>query len=360
MSISVISNFKYDGGEKQSKATNTQPNNYCIRAKDMNDISNCLNGLIATINIHEEQIHDLTFSNKIDLSQYVTSIKLNGLTYQPTNGLIDLGNITAGENIGINNITVNGSTSGVSINGNTANITIDIPELPTIATTLTANSTNNTVAGSKAVVDYVSSYVENQLINAGSHTHANKELLDNISTYISSQVSGKVDKIEGKGLSTNDFTTTEKTKLEVIEPSAQVNIINSITVNGKKLTPDPAKTIEIKNSNFELRGLSERSYNSLTDKPTISGQTITGEISGLISSVISDTVSISNDFSLSELKEKSYNSLDNIPTISGKTITGEISGIINSLIKNNLQNYEFDFIFIQRLLNEIVCEQRRH
>lgn len=52
MSISVISNFKYDGGKKESKATNTQPNNYCIRAKDMNDIADKLNELVYSVNSH--------------------------------------------------------------------------------------------------------------------------------------------------------------------------------------------------------------------------------------------------------------------------------------------------------------------
>jgi hypothetical protein len=34
----------------------------------------------------------------------------------------------------------------------------------------------------------------------------------------------KVDKVNGKGLSTNDYTTDEKTKLEEIEDGAQVNV----------------------------------------------------------------------------------------------------------------------------------------
>ena len=35
----------------------------------------------------------------------------------------------------------------------------------------------------------------------------------------------KVDKIDGKGLSTNDFTTDEKIKLSSVESGAQANII---------------------------------------------------------------------------------------------------------------------------------------
>lgn len=46
-----------------------------------------------------------------------------------------------------------------------------------------------------------------------------------------------VAKVQGKGLSTNDFTDSLKTKLEGIETGAQVNVIEGITLNGSSLTP---------------------------------------------------------------------------------------------------------------------------
>lgn len=46
----------------------------------------------------------------------------------------------------------------------------------------------------------------------------------------------KVDKVSGKGLSTNDYTTAEVTKLAGIETGAEVNIIESILVNGTAAT----------------------------------------------------------------------------------------------------------------------------
>jgi hypothetical protein len=244
MSISVISNFEYDGGKKESKATNTQPNKYCIRAKDMNDISNCLNGLIATINIHEKQIYNLNFP------PVVKAIQLNGLTYLPTDGHIDLGNITAGE---ISNESIKSVISDtISISKETA----------TSGTTL------------------------------------------------SWTINDKTDSInieKEKWLSSVNYNKTNKT-------------IDFTVTNGN--------TFEIPVTEF---------INEYT----------------------------SNDFSLKNLNEKSYNSLDNIPTISGQPITGEISGIINSLIKNNSQDddiIETDSIFIQSLLenNEIVCDHRRY
>lgn len=46
----------------------------------------------------------------------------------------------------------------------------------------------------------------------------------------------KVDKVEGKGLSTNDYTTAEKTKLEGIESGAEANVLEGVQVNGTDLT----------------------------------------------------------------------------------------------------------------------------
>lgn len=40
---------------------------------------------------------------------------------------------------------------------------------------------------------------------------------------VNTALDGKVDKVSGKGLSTNDFTTTEKSKLAGIQAGAQVN-----------------------------------------------------------------------------------------------------------------------------------------
>ena len=54
----------------------------------------------------------------------------------------------------------------------------------------------------------------------------------------------KVDKELGKGLSTNDFSNTEKAKLKGIEDNAQRNIIEEVDLNGVKIDPID-KTISI-------------------------------------------------------------------------------------------------------------------
>lgn len=51
-----------------------------------------------------------------------------------------------------------------------------------------------------------------------------KEGLSWLWTKVKSALSGKVDKVNGKGLSTNDFTTAEQTKLAGIAAGAEVNV----------------------------------------------------------------------------------------------------------------------------------------
>lgn len=76
-----------------------------------------------------------------------------------------------------------------------------------------------------------------------------------IKTYVANAISGKVDAVSGKGLSTNDYTTAEKNKLSGIATGAQTNVIESVKVNGTALTVTskavnvlvPTKTSDITN-----------------------------------------------------------------------------------------------------------------
>lgn len=70
----------------------------------------------------------------------------------------------------------------------------------------------------------------------------NWDMIDNA---VSDLSGNKVDKVSGKGLSTNDYTTTEKNKLSGIASGAQVNVLENITLGGQALTKNN-KTIEIK------------------------------------------------------------------------------------------------------------------
>lgn len=59
------------------------------------------------------------------------------------------------------------------------------------------------------------------------------------------ELSGYVQKEDGKGLSTNDYTDADKDKLAAIEDGADVNSIEGIQVNGETVTPDAGKVVDI-------------------------------------------------------------------------------------------------------------------
>lgn len=54
-----------------------------------------------------------------------------------------------------------------------------------------------------------------------------------------------VRKEDGKGLSSNDYTTTEKNKLAGIDDGADQNVIEQVKVNGTALTPDSNKAVDV-------------------------------------------------------------------------------------------------------------------
>lgn len=90
-----------------------------------------------------------------------------------------------------------------------------------------------------------------------------------------SALDNKVDKETGKGLSSNDYTTTEKTKLQGIAAGAEQNIIDTIKVDGTALTvanksvnislADYAKLTDLSNKVDKVAGKG-LSTNDLTDE----------------------------------------------------------------------------------------------
>lgn len=70
---------------------------------------------------------------------------------------------------------------------------------------------------------------------------------------IKAALDAKVPVVSGKGLSTNDYTTAEKTKLSGIEAGAQVNKVTDVTVNGTTVVgADKVAAIDL--SNYATKG----------------------------------------------------------------------------------------------------------
>lgn len=84
----------------------------------------------------------------------------------------------------------------------------------------------------------ISTAIDNLIAGAPGTYDTLKEIADyikaheEVTTALNAAIGNKVDKIEGKGLSTNDYTTEEKNKLADIAEGAQVNVIEQVKVNG--------------------------------------------------------------------------------------------------------------------------------
>ena len=61
---------------------------------------------------------------------------------------------------------------------------------------------------------------------------------------LSDTLNGKVDKVEGKQLSTNDFNAEAKDKLDNIEYEAQVNVIEHVFLNNEEIQPTTVSNLE--------------------------------------------------------------------------------------------------------------------
>ena len=115
-----------------------------------------------------------------------------------------------------------------------------------------------------------------------------EELVEGLST----SLDGKVDKEAGKGLSTEDYTTIEKNKLAGVEVGAEKNVVTKvndkigvIVLTGEDIKVGTGVGVTVaqqlealfndiinksdKTHNHTLASLSEKSYNSLTDRPTL-------------------------------------------------------------------------------------------
>lgn len=74
-------------------------------------------------------------------------------------------------------------------------------------------------------------HMESDITNLDKYTKAETDTKLGIKadkTYVDNELANKVDKVAGKGLSTEDYTTAEKTKLSNIEDGAEKNKVNSV------------------------------------------------------------------------------------------------------------------------------------
>lgn len=105
-----------------------------------------------------------------------------------------------------------------------------------------------------------------------------KHIWDKVTTALS----GKVDKVSGKGLSTNDYTTAEKEKLSGIEAGAQVNAVTSVAGKTGAVTLDKADVGlgNVDNTSDASKPISTATQNALDTKADTSEVAGTQTVSG--------------------------------------------------------------------------------
>lgn len=175
----------------------------------------------------------------------------------------------------------------------------------------------------------------------------------NFATTIANQIGTKVDKVNGKGLSTNDYTTTEKTKLSSIAEGAEVNqnafsnvIVGSVTVaadnktdtltlvagDNVTLTPDATNDkITIASKDTVYTHPSYTSKSSGLYKITVDG---TGHISGTTMVTKSDITALGIPGELTPISiDLSTDAADNTKVAGAKAVVDYVNSHLTSVYK---------------------------
>jgi hypothetical protein len=162
--------------------------------------------------------------------QFVTGIDASGnLEYStPTGG----GDVTGAASSVNNNIAVFDGTTGKIIKDGGETIASINSSIAAKENAITAGTTGQYFRGDKTFQTLDKTSVG--LGNVDNTSDANKP----ISSATQTALDDKVDKVAGKGLSQEDYTTTEKNKLAGIETGAQVNTVTSVATKTGAVTLD--------------------------------------------------------------------------------------------------------------------------
>lgn len=129
--------------------------------------------------------------------------------------------------------------------GNSLKLDTSTPEL----TFAESGATDFDGSAGRTIKLDLSAYAKTADVNKSLKGKADQSTLTALETEVNKNttaITGKVDKENGKGLSSNDYTDAEKSKLEGIAEGAQVNVIETVKVNGTALTlTDKAVDIDV-------------------------------------------------------------------------------------------------------------------
>lgn len=108
------------------------------------------------------------------------------------------------------------------------------------------------------------------------------------------ELAKKVNAVSGKVLSTNDYTTAEKSKLAGIAAGAQANVIESVKVNGTKVEPS-SKAVDVTVPTKVSQLTNDSGFQNATQvNATITGKgyQTQAQVQSLINSAVGNVTSI--------------------------------------------------------------------
>lgn len=247
-------NYVFDSYEAMvsalKKATNAKykiGDNLLLKTKNEPDwwISGILETNIGVYGYYE--ISELEGKFEVDLSGYETHQEAEALKTELEGKIsaVDLKANNAQEGVSSVNTLLAGHTSnksnphGVTKDqvglGNVDN-TSDMAKPVSSATEIELKKKQSKIPGNTEAAKYLLQPPTEEGGNPGLFDKSQLATAEQLNE-VKQALGNKVEKEDGKGLSTNDFTEAYKTKLDGIAPSAQVNVIEKIKLNGEELSP---------------------------------------------------------------------------------------------------------------------------
>ena len=218
-----------------------------------------------------ELINDSSFTTESYVENAINNAQLGG-------GEVDLSRYATKEELDVKVDKIDGK--GLSTNDltNELKANYDIAYTHSQSTHAPINAQKNS--------DITKTEIEAKLIgNITTHTHNQylTEHQDISKLATKTELNNKVDKIDGMGLSTNDYTTEEKNKLNGIEEGAN-NYTHPTTHNATIITQDSTHRFvtDTEKSTWNNKSNFSGNYNDLTNKPTI--PTVTNDLTNELKS----------------------------------------------------------------------------
>ena len=251
-------------------------------------------------------------------------------------------------------------TASSSKSGKVTTVLIKNAETEETLTTLTINDgADGQGAGdmTKAVYDTNDDGIVDSAATLNGLTASVTELnyMDGVTSNVQTQIDGKVSTETGKGLSSNDYTTTEKTKLSGIAVGAEVNVIGSVdsdfSVSNKQLSlSDTVKGKLVEAVNPTLVG-TETSVNGLqigNTKYKVGG----GHELDTSVSTVENTSSENNHVPSSYVLKQYANRYTNCLVVENIASGATYYEVTDDLLKDD--NATFEFFFEPNSNNDVV------